>query len=319
MWTDYYPIRITTNVNMNLDRITDIPQLPPRQPDSHKGDYGRVLVMGGSRGLLGAPSLTANAALRAGAGLVTVAAPESVQPHIATLCPCATTIPLPETRNGVMYPAQALTRIFHTGIFNENRLPDVIAAGPGLSRGPTGFDESWVALLQSLIHEHNIPCVIDADGLNALPEFDLDRDSAGEDEHQWPRCILTPHPGEMARLCQTDIATVQQQREKLASKLARRLDPDGNSIVVLKGHQTIVTDGQRLFVNDTGNPGMATGGSGDVLTGIIAALVGQDMSLFDAAVAGVHAHGRAGDAAASARSPISLMASDIIDHLHEVL
>jgi len=304
---------------MNMERITEIPLLPPRQLDSHKGDYGRVLVIGGSRGLLGAPSLTANAALRAGAGLVTVAAPESVQPYIATLCPCATTIPLPETRNGVMYPAQALARIFHTGIFNEKRLPDVIAAGPGLSRGPTSFDESWVALIQSLIHEHNIPCVIDADGLNALPVFDLDRAGTSEQETQWPRCMLTPHPGEMARLCNTDIGTVQQRREEMASMLARHLDPDGNSIVVLKGHQTIVTDGQRLFINDTGNPGMATGGSGDVLTGIVAALVGQGMSLFDAAVAGVNAHGRAGDAAASARSPVSLMASDIIEHLHEVL
>ncbi len=304
---------------MSLQRITDIPTLPPRQPDSHKGNYGRVLVIGGSRGLLGAPSLTANAALRAGAGLVTVAAPEGVQPFIATLCPCATTIALPETRNGVLYPAKALTRVFHTGIFNETLLPDVIAAGPGLARGPTGFDESWTELLQRLIHEYEVPCVIDADGLNALPVFDLERDRATEDYRRWPRCILTPHPGEMARLCNTDIATVQQHREEMANKLAQRLAPDNCSVVVLKGNQTIVTDGRRVYTNDTGNPGMATGGSGDVLTGIIAAFVGQGMSLFDAAVAGVNLHGRAGDAAATARSPVSMIASDIIEHLSDVL
>ena len=305
---------------MSIQRITDIPTLARRTPDSHKGDFGRVLIIGGSQGMLGAPSLAANAALRAGAGLVTIAAPAGVQPQIATLCPCATTIPLPETRNGVLYPAKVLTRVFHTGIFDEQRLPNVILAGPGMSRGSDEFDDSWTRLMQHIVHKLNIPCVVDADGLNALPVIDLEtEDSDGPGKLRWPHMIVTPHPGEMARLCNRTVADIQANREDAASMLARQLDANGNSVVVLKGHQTIVTDGTRIFVNDTGNPGMATGGSGDVLSGIIAAFIGQGLSQFDAAVLAVHIHGRAGDAAAAARSQASMIASDIIEHLSEVL
>ena len=275
-----------------------MPAIPARQRDAHKGSFGRVLVIGGSTGMIGAPALAANAALRSGAGLVTLAVPATIQPTVAGLAPCATSIPLRHTK---------------TGLIDEDgsRLADVIAAadvvafGPGIGAGPAPLDRRWHRLLAACSAK---PVVIDADGLNLLSR--LGHAKARVSNAQW---VLTPHPGEIARLLGTSTAAVQADRPAAATQCWEQLD-DG-SVVVLKGAGTLVTDGQRLFTNRTGNPGMATGGSGDVLTGIIAALIGQGLSLFDAATLGVHVHGRAGDLAARQHGQISLIATDILEGL----
>jgi len=263
---------------------------------------GRVLVVGGSQTMLGAPALAALAALRGGAGLVTMALPESIQLHAASLCPCATSLPLSCGSDGALAAAAAAE------VRRAAERADVLAVGPGMAAGTAQRMVVQAALEQS----H--PVVLDADGLNNLQAID-----------DWPagrRCplVLTPHPGEMARLLNRSIADIQNDRERIAVAAAtewldRRTIADVPLVLVLKGAGTVVTDGRRVYVNTTGNPGMATGGTGDVLTGLIAALIGQGLELFDAAVLGVYLHGAAGDAAAAAGSQASLIASDLIDQL----
>lgn len=323
-----------------LRRACAVPELPPRRPDAHKGDFGRVLILGGSRGMIGAPALAANAALRSGAGLATVACPEAVQLAVAALCPCATSIPLLETKAGLLDPRAAVARLHLLGLLGGPAAPSVVAAGPGLGRGHAAFDRGWNDLL-SHISATQIPIVLDADGLNALPPCAVwaDRESKVIPHS---RIVITPHPGEMARLHGATTAAVQRDRIGFAVETARRLSRSGRKtrsrplvqpsseshgpktvrpavdhqpIVVLKGADTIVTDSVRIYVNKTGNPGMATGGSGDVLTGVIAALIAQGMTCFDAAVLGVHIHGLAGDLAARALGEVSLTAADLLDYL----
>jgi NAD(P)H-hydrate epimerase len=307
-------------------QIRSIPKLPPRRRDAHKGDFGRVLIIGGSRGMIGAPSLAANAALRAGAGLVTVACPESIQLAVATLCPCATTIPLPDTRAGVMNPLGAAQELATLGLFNEKYVPSVIAAGPGLGRGGEEFEGGLLKLWNAFAFA-DVPLVLDADAINALHKSGK-KDGGGWNQEGWTRTVITPHPGELARMQGVTIKEIQADRQGWAVRTARemagrmvrasgprRAAPRDPPVVVLKGAGTIVTDGQRVYVNKTGNPGMATGGAGDVLTGVIAALVGQGLSCFDAAVLGVHVHGVAGDLAAKNLGEASIVATDIIDHL----
>lgn len=262
--------------------------------------------------MIGAPALVANAALRSGAGLVTVACPESIQRAVATLCPCATTIPLPEDASHRVAPARAGACLRAWGASAPGLAPSVVAAGPGLGSGSAAFASAWHRLVVSLCEDANIPVVLDADALNAL--------AALPERRRTPLCnaVLTPHPGEMARLMGSDTATVQRQREETAVRCAGKFakdDIEGAVVVALKGAKTVVTDGVRRFTNGTGNPGMATGGSGDVLTGIIAALVAQGMSRFDATVLGVHVHGLAGDLAALHVGQPSLIATDLIEHL----
>lgn len=298
-------------------RISAIPSLPERSKHAHKGDFGRVLVIGGSRGMVGAPSLVANAALRSGAGLVTVACPASIQLSVATLCPCATSIPLPENAQGLVDPAKAKQEFERQGIYDKTGAPSVVAAGPGLGVGGAVFRKAWHELLQAFSQRAKIPFVLDADALNAVaPLFSR---GGGRAQPLLPqRTVITPHPGEMARLHDIPTENVQRDREGIAVETARRLSDTNQVTVVLKGAGTVVTDGRRLFVNKTGNPGMATGGSGDVLTGIIAALIGQGMSDFDAAVLGVHKHGSAGDLAARVLGQTSLTATDLMTHLPRV-
>lgn len=317
-----------------IERITQVRKLPARKSDSHKGDYGRILIIGGSRGMVGAPALTANAALRSGAGLVTIACPESIQQSVAVLCPCATTIALRESSDGRLDPSKALQSIDVSGMFGELAMPSAVAAGPGLGRGNTKFDNAWQALIQAFAIERGVPVVVDADGLNALPHVrGLDRHGGASEitkqaaaaphsgplgsprTFAWENLVLTPHPGEMARLCQSSVTDVQSRRERIAIEFAQTAGPDAGLATVLKGAGTIVTDGRRIYVNQTGNPGMATGGSGDVLTGIIAALIGQGLSRFDAAVLGTFVHGRAGDLAGREMTQISMTASDIVQWL----
>jgi len=322
--------------------ISRIPKLPPRPKHAHKGDFGRVLILAGSRGMIGAPALVANAALRSGAGLVTAACPAAIQPSVATLCPCATTIPLPQTRRGLIDPAKALGRLTAAGLLNPHAAPTVLAAGPGLGQGGPAVNRGWARLLDAFARQAEIPLVLDADALNALSKTPVNMM-----RRLGPNYVITPHPGEMARLRGITSKDVQANRRRLAVDTARwlaagpdrrstraapiraapvskrsragRLGADLAPVVVLKGAGTLVTDGRRLYTNKTGNPGMATGGSGDVLTGVIAALIAQGLSPFDAAVLGVFAHGQAGDLAARDLGPTSLIATDLIDYLPHAL
>jgi NAD(P)H-hydrate epimerase len=281
---------------MPLERIETIPKLPPRPADSHKGRFGTVLIIAGSRGMAGAAALSGGSALRAGAGLVRVACPAGVQPTVASFEPSYMTYPLPEDDEGMirLQPAiPVLQRLIGSA--------DVLAVGPGL-----GQSDEIRGLIRWLIESTDRPLVIDADGLNALStQVEL---LSGLTRP----VILTPHPGEFARLVGTEIAEVQADREGNAARLAGRSE---SLVVVLKGAGTIVTDGRRVYVNRTGNPGMATGGTGDVLTGVIAGLLGQKLAAFDAAQLGVYIHGLAGDIARDQNGVVGMIAGDVVDAL----
>jgi len=272
--------------------------LPPRAEDAHKGQFGRVLIVGGSRGMVGAPALTANAALRSGAGLVRMAVPKSIQLTTAGLTPCATSIPLAEDEKGLI-SSNAIHDILNA--LDEN---DSLALGPGL-----GQSGDLQLLVETIVKQYQKPLIIDADGLNNLTAI------VGEDLQLTANTILTPHPGEMTRLWRAWFREeLPGDRTEQAEKLAQRC----GAVVVLKGAGTVVADGKRTYINETGNPGMATGGSGDVLTGCIAALTANKTAGFDAltaAISSVYIHGRAGDLAAAVMTKTALTATDIIDFL----
>jgi len=254
--------------------------------------------------MVGAVSLAANAALRGGAGLVTFAAPAPVQLTVATLCPCATSLPLDCDEAGGLAPSSARQ------VARAAAAADVLAVGPGMGTGPGPAGLVRAALQQDK------PLVLDADGLNNLAALD--------GWPRWRRCpiVLTPHPGEFSRLTGRGVAEVQADRRGAALAAARLWAGAGAAapvVCLLKGAGTVVTDGERLYVNRTGNPGMATGGSGDVLTGLVAALIGQGLEPFDAACLGAWAHGRAGDLAAAKRGQASLIATDLLDYLPAAL
>jgi len=275
--------------------IETIPKLKPRAVDGHKGDYGKVCIIAGSMGMSGAAALAGRAALRAGAGLVRVATPKSVLPIIASIEPTFTTIALPEDGAGRI-SAKAIHAVLEAAGQN-----DVVAFGPGIGTGG-----ALRSILERLLEQESLRLVIDADGLNNLAGL-----------KNWParlmaKLILTPHPGEMKRLWSGLLREeLPAERRQQAMQLSQRT----NTIVVLKGAGTVVTDGEKVYINKTGNPGMATAGSGDVLTGVITALLGQGLSDFDAAVLGVYIHGLAGDIAADKSGQVSLMTTDIIDSL----
>ncbi len=281
---------------MELEEVNSIPKLAPRAQDGHKGRYGMVLVVAGGRGMAGAAALCGASALRSGAGLVRVATSAEAQPVVASFEPCYMTYPLPNTDEGLIaFPS---CKAALAGLVEK---ADVVAVGPGL-----GQSDEIRALIRFLIEETPKPLVIDADGLNALAG-DV-RILAGRKDPT----VLTPPPGEFARLTGTDVATVQADRARHAAELASTSE---GLVVVLKGSGTVVTDGRRYSLNTTGNPGMATGGSGDVLTGVIAALIGQRMDPFDAARLGVFAHGLAGDIARDDHGEVGMIAGDIVDAL----
>jgi ADP-dependent NAD(P)H-hydrate dehydratase len=274
--------------------------------------------------MIGAPALAANAALRAGAGLATVAVPEGIQLAVATLCPCATSIPLPSTKQATLDPGASLKLLRGMGTFGENK-PGVVAGGPGLGRGTAAFEKSLLDLWLSFI-KVRVTLVLDADALNALHKWNTRLGGStvlskrGWNLVPWTRTVITPHPGELARLQGVTTKAIQSDRMEWAVRTALELGAQtpresDSPVVVLKGAGTIVTDGRRVFINRTGNPGMATGGSGDVLTGIIAGLIAQGMTCFDAAVLGVHVHGRAGDLAAKELGQASVIATDLIDYI----
>jgi NAD(P)H-hydrate epimerase len=274
--------------------VTEIPRLLPRAADANKGTYGRALIIAGSRGMSGAAVLCGSGALRGGAGLVRVACPASIQPIVAGGSPCYMTVALPEDVEGRVAPAAAseLTTLASTCT--------ATAVGPGL-----GQSAALPELLLAVIAQTTVPLVLDADALNALAGRTSDLRL-----HHGP-VVITPHPGEFARLVGCDIATVQADRQGLAARFATAHD----AVVVLKGHETIVTDGRRLAVNRTGNPGMATGGTGDVLAGLVVALLCQGLEPFAAARLAVHLHGMAGDLARDELGEVSLISSDLLEYM----
>ena len=277
-------------------RIEEIPAAPVRPADGHKGTFGRVLVIAGSRGMSGAACLAGQGALRGGAGLVFLAVPEGILPIVAGFEPSYLTIPLPDDADG------RITGGAQEPLESPVEQADVIACGPGL-----GQSEDLAALAGWLYASVPKHLVVDADGLNLLartPEI-LSQLPASE-SGPVPR-ILTPHPGEFSRLIDRPMSEILKNRESLAAEFAAQ----HGIVLVLKGRGTIITDGDRLAINTTGNSGLATGGSGDVLTGLIAAVWGQGLSAFDAAHFGVYLHGLAADLAAEDLSEPGLISSDL--------
>jgi len=283
--------------------------IAPREKDSNKGNYGHVLVLAGSRGMAGAAVLCANAALRAGAGLVTVGMPESIQPLMAgRLRPEAMTLPLPDGKYGSLDPA-AFPLIMET---IRDRRVSALVIGPGL-----GNNDDTYALVRKLVRFVALPVVIDADALNVFSR-ETTKDAIIESfADAKADIIITPHPGELSRLNGCSIDAIQADRPGAARAMAH----EHCVVCVLKGYRTVVSDGRAVCVNPTGNPGMATGGSGDVLAGMIAALIAQvtEPKLFRAALAGVYLHGLAGDIAVRTTTEIALLAGDIIDFLPDAL
>jgi ADP-dependent NAD(P)H-hydrate dehydratase len=278
-----------------MEIIHSIPRLPPRPADSHKGTFGRVFVVAGSIGMTGAAALVGRAALRAGAGLVRVATARSALPIVAAIEPSYTTLPLAEDTAGRV-SSKALNTILSAA--EEN---DVLAIGPGLGQS-TGLR----SVVEALTEQEGLRLLIDGDGLNNLSKL------TGWPKKRKADMILTPHPGEMKRLWSGLFrADMPKDRQETATRIAQTT----GAVIALKGAGTVVTDGERLYVNTTGNPGMATAGAGDVLTGVTAALAGQGLSSFEATVLGVYIHGLAGDIAAARLGQIGLMATDIIDAL----
>lgn len=291
---------------------TDPPPEPPaREDESHKGDYGRVLLIGGSQGMAGAIALSGLAALRGGAGLVTIATAESSAPVVATFHPCYMMLGLPEDDAG------RIAAESHERFADHLEQSNVVAIGPGLGRSEQ-LDELVAELWRTL----DRPLVLDADALNALAgdanDGDADDDDADDDDSSARLSsppalrVMTPHPGEFQRL----LGRRCDDRDAL-DQAAIDYAADVHAIVALKGHSTLVTDGHSAFRNPSGNPGMATGGAGDVLTGLIAAMLGQfrDVDPLTVVRQAVYQHGQAGDRAAEARSQRALTALDIVDSL----
>jgi NAD(P)H-hydrate epimerase len=272
--------------------------VPARAADSHKGDFGRVLVVAGSLGRSGAAHLAAIGALRSGAGLVTIATPKSCLPIVAAMAPEYMTEGLEETTSGTVDYA-ALDRILE---FKA----DVIAVGPGLGQAP-----GTAAFVHGLVERAGVPLVLDADALNAFAG-DPDR-LTGRDGVD---VVITPHPGEMARLLNLSVEALQHDRLRHATEFAAR----HRVHVVLKGHRTIIAGpDNRAFINLTGNPGMATGGTGDLLTGMIAAWFAQLLDAEAACKLAVYLHGAAGDLAEADEGDVALVAGDIAVRLGDAV
>ena len=284
-----------------------------RRADAHKGHFGRCLLLGGSRSMPGAIALSALAAMRSGAGLVTVATVESARIAVQGFSPTLMCESVPEDENGMMLGSLAPL---------ESRLAwaNVLAIGPGL-----GQNHALPAALLELLERRPEKLVIDADGLNILAQLIHSDAQPPTSAPLLKDAILTPHEGEFLRLLGLPASgrdpqgqpgrVSRAELEQRASEFANRWQ----CTLVLKGHRTLVTDGQRTWHNDAPNPGLATAGSGDVLTGILVALLGQRLSPWDAALAGVQWHSAAGKLAAQRRGVVSMLATDIIEALGPAL
>jgi ADP-dependent NAD(P)H-hydrate dehydratase len=284
-----------SRIPLDMEILTTLPALPPRPLDGHKGTFGRVLVVGGDDEMIGAPVLAGTAALRAGSGLVQLAIPRSIVAAALSITP--ELIALGLGRSGGKRK-----------LLEAAEKADVIVVGPGLGQSPQARER-----LQRLVKLADKPLVVDADGLNLLARHKA-----------WPaafkaKAVLTPHPGEMARLGaligRTTVPPDDEGRRDLAAAAARAF----GQVVLLKGSRTVVTDGQRVYVNTTGNSALSKAGTGDVLSGVIGSLMGQGMTGFDAACLGAHLHGRAGEIAGERLGLRSVLAREVIDALPEAI
>ena len=282
----------------------EVPGLPPRAPETHKGQAGHVAIIAGSRGMSGAAVLSGVGALRGGAGLVRVCCPAAIQPIVAASEPSLMTVPLPDDANGRLSLASPAGHI-------DLDWPHVLAIGPGL-----GQNRTLPGLVQALLAAFERPMVVDADGLNNLATLpgNVWQARAGRPT------VITPHPGEMARVREAaGLPRLHGDDDMTRLRIAHEYAEYAGVTVVLKGHRTIVCTADDAYVNTTGNPGMATGGMGDVLTGLIAALLGQGLPAFDAARLGVYCHGLAGDRCKHEVAPIGYLAREVADHLPAAL
>lgn len=263
--------------------------LPDRKPDSHKGDYGKVLLLCGSVGFTGAAALAAMGALRSGAGLVYVGVPESIYAIEAVKLTEAIVFPLPEEDGKLSAKAIPAIRKYLQSM-------DAVLIGPGL-----GQSEGTMAALNTVLQEFQGPVVVDADGITMLAtHLDLLK------QRNYPT-ILTPHEGEFRRL---DLA-LEEERLTGAMVAAREL----GCVMLRKGHETVITDGRDYYLNPTGNPGMAVGGSGDVLAGIIVSLLGQGIAPLEAAACAAYLHGAAGDVCAEKLGQYGMLPTDMVQEL----
>jgi hydroxyethylthiazole kinase-like uncharacterized protein yjeF len=282
---------------INIDEI--LKNFPKRAPDAGKRDFGHVLVIAGSGGYTGAAYLTSQAAILSGSGLVTLAVGKSIYPIMAQKLTEVMVKPFIETRD------YSISLLAEKELLFFSEKCTCAAIGPGLSR-----NKETQELIRSILSKMGKPVILDADGINAFAgQVDSLKKASAP-------LILTPHMGELARLLDKDIDDVKKNRKDIALEFAHQY----NVVLALKGHETIVVrpDGE-IYVNATGNVGMATGGTGDVLTGMITSFVGQGMDAFNAAAAGVYLHGVAGDLAAKEKGTLSLIATDLLNKLPEVL
>jgi ADP-dependent NAD(P)H-hydrate dehydratase len=268
-----------------------IKKLPPRPAEGQKGLFGRVLVVGGNAEMIGAPALAATAALRLGSGLLQVAVPRAILQAVITIIPEAIGLGLDDSKPDVERLEKAVEQA------------DVVVVGPGMGKSPV-VGRRVMAVLKS-----DKPVVVDADALNYLSSLG-----------KWPKsftapAVLTPHPGEMHRLTKKTVPTDDVGRIKLASDAAKAT----GKILVLKGHRTVVTDGNRIYVNHTGDSSLSKAGAGDVLSGMIASLIGQKMDIFDAACLGVHLHGLAGAIAGQILGRRCVLARDVIESISDAI
>lgn len=271
-----------------MECVVDLPGLPPRPVSGHKGTFGRVLVVGGNDGMIGAPVLAGTAALRMGAGLVQIAVPRSILIACLTITPELIGLGLGKA-------------VGKDPLLDAAEKADAVVIGPGLGRTPEA--EARLVRLARLPK----PMVIDADGLNILAAM-----------KRWPswfkaHAVLTPHPGEMGRLAKlmgrAEVPTDDDGRLDIAGAAARSF----GQVVVLKGERTVVADGRRAYVNRTGDSTLSKAGTGDVLSGMLGTLLGQGMDRFDAACLAVHLHGRAGELAGKAVGMRCALARDVVD------
>jgi hydroxyethylthiazole kinase-like uncharacterized protein yjeF len=294
---------ITSSLQLNVITAREVePLIAPRRPDANKGNFGHVLVIGGSLGKAGAAAMAGISALRAGAGLSTVATAKSVLATVAGFHPEIMTEPLEETEAGTI----SMAALEYGRLDSLTASKTVLAVGPGISRNP-----DTAQFVRSIVQRYKTAMVLDADGLNAFEGRAQELNGNGR------TLTITPHPGEMARL--TGMATAQVQHDRL--NVARTFAREHNLIVVLKGHRTLIAqaDGE-VWVNTTGNPGMATGGTGDILTGMVVGFIAQfpDRAL-EAVCAAVHLHGLAGDVARESMGEQCLVATDLVRALPEAM
>ncbi|MDA8215665.1 MAG: NAD(P)H-hydrate dehydratase [Nitrospiraceae bacterium] len=316
-----FPAKILASEKINVDMIDRemVSGLIPLRPKySHKGDYGHVLIVAGSRGKTGAALMAAKACLRSGSGLVTLAVPESLMNIFQGRVTEEMTLPLPDDGSGVL-SSKAIDVILN---FAAQKI-DVIAIGPGI-----GVSNDTEKIMNELIQKSTVPMVIDADAINSIASphpplgkggqrGGISKGAIGLLRKAKSPIVITPHPGEMARLLsQESEKEIKIKIEKDRIDTAMSFSKETGTYLVLKGVPTIVTEPEgRAFINTTGNPGMATAGTGDVLTGIIASLLGQSLNPVNASLLGVYIHGFAGDMAAKGKGEHSLIATDIIDSL----